>query len=70
MTINSENTIVDRLVVQGYEVTILRTQEEKWPEGDLVIWTDHNYLYMIETVELSDQEIDQIISSMSPISAP
>ena len=69
MTINSENTVVDHLVIQGYEVTILRTQEEKWPEGDLVIWTDHNYLYTIETVELSDQEIDQIISSMSPISA-
>ena len=70
MTVNSENTIVETQIIQGYEVKILRRQEEGYPEDVIVIWTDHNYFYTINSVNLSDEDIDHIIASMSSVAVP
>ena len=70
ITVNSENTKAETNNIQGYEVIILRKQEEGFPEDVVVIWTDHNYFYTISSVDISDEDIDRIIASMSPIPAP
>lgn len=67
LTVTSENTTVETQIMQGYEVKILRIKEALQPEDDLVMWTDHNYFFMIDAKNIKDEEIDRIIGSMTKI---
>ena len=67
MALSSENTTVETRILHGYEVRVLRSKHDGYPEDEVVLWTDHNYLYKIDAVELTIEDIERIIGSMAAI---
>ncbi|MBQ6160383.1 MAG: hypothetical protein IJK24_05525 [Oscillospiraceae bacterium] len=70
LTIDSESMEVETKIMQGYEVRILRKTIEQGIEEETYIWTDHNYFFDIEAVNLSDQEFEAVLSGMVQIEVP
>ncbi len=66
--ISSTNATVKTEILQGYEVRLIYMYPEHSDQVEMVfLWTDHEYLYMIDSFYLELSEIDKIIGSMTPV---
>lgn len=72
-TVNSENVIVEDVVLQGYQVKIIHMllpDLGEHEEETVALWTDHQYFYEVGAPNLKIDEIDTIITSMTIITPP
>ncbi len=67
MGISSTNTTVKTEILQGYEVRLIYMKLDNYPDDMVILWTDHEYLYMISSSYLELSEVDKIIASMTPV---
>ena len=73
LNVSSENTTLEIRIVDGYEVKILRETIYSLPDQPVdytIVWTDHEYFYEIIATNLSNEELERVITSMQPIERP
>lgn len=67
ISIDSEGSVAETAIMQGYEVTLFHIYEV--PHGNeeintVAVWTDHQYFYTIVGPVLSQSEIEKIIAGI------
>lgn len=63
--VTSEDTTTETVILQGYEVKVIRFKTPIGTENMVVVWTDHEYFYAITAPYIEVEEIDRVIGSMT-----
>lgn len=65
--VNSENVVIESVVLQGYEVKVIHNYYDEQKEDTVALFTDHQYFYEIGAPNLSFADIDAIIASINTV---